>query len=196
MSCTRHVNSANCRAWTKTMAECRPDVSPEPIGVGLDGRWPRPVRFASTADSKQRCLWPRDTRSAKPHDTCELRGSACGAGSSAICRSVMFTLWSIAPEAAGHGEPSGLRPSDWRQRWRVTRSTAATWPRHGRCRCWRTTWPNTTASRSANTRCGDACTRRAGAGSVRATSTRSGRLMWHRKIYGQPDLCKADKVVM
>src|SRR5204863_2746 len=41
MSCTSHATLADWRAWTKTMAEIRSGASHGPIGVDLNGHWPR-----------------------------------------------------------------------------------------------------------------------------------------------------------
>src|SRR5919107_3547825 len=87
--------------------------------------------------------------------------------------------------AGGLGFITPSRRGGWRRPWPATRAAAATRPRAGRCRCWRTTWPPR-ASPSASGRYGAGCTRRAFAGSGRATSMSNAQLIWRRKRGDHP----------
>src|SRR3954466_15475959 len=151
------------------------------IASGLPRPWRLPVRRACIAGSRRCCWSPRGGPWPRPPAAAMSTAPACTAGWGGMAWGGMGPRPLIGRGGAGRGGAVGSRRGGWLRRWHVTRAAAATGPRAGRRRCWRTTWPRGMASPSAPGRCGAGCTRRAIAGSGRATSMPDGRRIWPRK---------------
>src|SRR4051794_22168339 len=149
------------------------------IASGWPPRLLAPARLVCIAASKRCCWWPRGIPSPRRPAAAASTAPVCTAGSSSTGPSMRPAHCATGRAADVPAVTRGSRRGGWRRPWRVIPAAAATRPRAGPCRCWRTTWPPR-VSPSAPRRCGGGCTRRVIAGSGRATSMSRARRIWRR----------------